>query len=595
MKIVLRLLALLAAFRWRVALAILLGCVTIASNMGLLGVAAYLIAAAALKPLLLALMLPIYFVRLVSVTRAVSRYCERLIAHSVTFRLLARLRVWAYSRLEPLVPAQISSYRSGDVLARLVADVEELQNIYLRVVSPFIIAILITLLTAGLFAIFSPALAWTALAFLVVTGFAVPMLAGVLTRGLGRRQLALRAELNAQLVDGIQGVQDILAYGHAGEQRRRIAALDHALTQVQRRMAFITGLQLALNDALMNLALWTLLILAIPLVSAKLIDGVYLALLTLLILASFEAVQPLAPALQSLGRSVAAGERLFAVTDATPQVVECAAPLPAPDLTPRPPLRAVERGSGAAGHILAFEQVSFAYRPDEGLILDGITFRVRAGSRVAIVGPSGAGKSTLAQLALRFWDPTTGVIRLAGQDIRRYALADLRGAIGVVAQDTAIFTDTIRGNLLLARPDATDQAIAQALEQAQLAEFISQLPDGLDTWVGEQGLRLSGGERQRLAIARALLKDAPLLILDEATANLDPLTERALLDALDELMRGRTTLMITHRLVAMERMDEILALDHGRIIERGTHDQLRTASGLYRQMLDVQQGILAVS
>jgi ATP-binding cassette subfamily C protein CydC len=579
--------------RWQVVLAILLGCVTIASSMGLLGVAAYLIAAAALKPLLIALTLPIYIVRLTSVTRAISRYFERLLAHNVTFRLLASLRTWVHSRLEPLVPAQVLTYRSGDILARLVADVEELQNVYLRVVSPFIVAILISLLTSGLFATFSPVLAWTALAFLTTAGMGVPLLALTLTGGLGRQQLALRAELNAQLVDSIQGMQDMLAYGWADEQHRRITALDRALSRVQRRLAFISGLEQALNDLLMNLALWMMLILAIPPVAAKAIDGVYLAFLALVILASFEAVQPLAPALQYLGHSVAAGKRLFEVTDTPPHVAECAAPLPAPA-----PLHrwSDEEVCLPTGHTLEFDHVSFVYHSNEGMnegmVLDGITFTVRSGSRVAIVGPSGAGKSTLIQLACRFWDPTMGVIRLNGQDIRRYALADLRRVIGVVTQDTYIFNDTIRGNLLLARPDASERAIAKALEQAQLAAFIAQLPDGLDTWVGEQGLRLSGGERQRLAIARVLLKDAPLLMLDEVTANLDPLTEHALLETLEGLMQGRTTLIITHRLVAMERMDEILVLDRGRIVERGTHDQLLAASGLYRQMFDVQTGTL---
>jgi ABC-type multidrug transport system fused ATPase/permease subunit len=299
-------------------------------------------------------------------------------------------------------------------------------------------------------------------------------------------------------------------------------------------------------------------------------------LLTLLILASFEAVQPLAQAFQLLGHSLAAGERLFGVTDMTPQVIESTTPLPAP-----------------TGHTLEFENVHFAYRPDEGEVVEDVTFSIRQGSRVAVVGPTGAGKSTLVRLALRFWDPTGGVVRLDGQDIRQYTLNDLRHVISVVAQDTHLFNGTLRDNLLLARPDASQDAIKQALEQVQLAEFVRQLPNGLQTWIGEQGLRLSGGERQRLAIARALLKDAPLLILDEATANLDPLTERAVLDALDLLMQGRTTLTITHRLVAMERMDEIIVLNQGRISERGTHEQLLATDGLYRRMLDVQNDILA--
>jgi len=354
-------------------------------------------------------------------------------------------------------------------------------------------------------------------------------------------------------------------------------------------VALTGGARQAVHDLLMNLAMWTLLVLAIPLVAARAIDGVYLGFLALIILASFEAVQPLGPAVQSLGRSLAAGGRLFEVIDATPVVTDPDAPLPAPT------------GAG-----LDVDGVTFSYDRDDDparagddndddAALRGITFSLRPGRRVAIVGPSGSGKSTIVRLIVRAWDPARGTIRLGGADIRRYRLDDLRAAVGVVAQDTYIFTDTMRGNLLLARPDATDDDLARALEQAQLADFIRDLPDGLDTWVGEHGLRLSGGERQRLAIARALLKDAPLLILDEATANLDPLTERAVLDALDALMRGRTVLLITHRLVALDRMDEILVLERGRIVERGDHDALLAAHGLYRRMVDVQNGVWEVA
>ena len=582
MKVFLRLLSFLSAFRWLVALAILLGSIMIASNILLLGMAAYLIAAAALGPLLAILTIPIYIVRLMSVSRAGSRYAERVVSHNVTFRLLARLRTWVYRRLEPLAPAYLHKQRSGDMLTRIVADVDELQNVYLRIVSPIIVAIIISLLTFALFSIFSPVLAWDAVAFLIITGCGVPLLSGILTRGLGKRQLAIRGELNAQIVDGIQGVQDLLAYGQADTQLRSVATLEKKLDQIQQRMAVIAGLQQALNDLLMNLALWSLLILAIPLVVAKAIAGVYLAFLALVILASFEAVQLLAEAFQQLGHSVAAGERLFKVTDTNPQVQEPAAPLPVPSNTP-------------GRFSLEFDHVHFAYQSDEGQVVHDISFEVSTGKRIAIVGASGAGKSTLVNLALRFWDPDKGTIRLNGYDIRQYALGDLRGLIGVVSQDTYLFNDTMRGNLLLARPEASDSEIEQALEQAQLTAFIQQLPKGLATWVGEQGLRLSGGERQRLAIARALLKDAPLLVLDEATANLDPMTEHTLLDALDMLMQGRTTLVITHRLVRMERMDEILVLDEGSIRERGTHEQLLRSGGLYQQMVQLQEGILSLT
>ncbi|MFL5625284.1 MAG: thiol reductant ABC exporter subunit CydC [Ktedonobacteraceae bacterium] len=582
MKTFLRLLTFLSSSPWRVVLAIFLGCVMVASNMILLGMAAYLLAAAALGPLLISLTLPAYIVRFTSVSRAGSRYAERMVSHNVTFRLLAQLRTWAYSRLEPLVPSLSLTYRSGDVLTRLVSDVEELQNIYLRIVSPIIVAIAIVLLTFGMFSIFSPVLAWTALALLVITGVGVPLLAGILSRGLGKRQLAIRAELNMQIVDGVQGIQDILAFGRGEDQQRKLAVQASKLQRIQRRMAYISGLQQALNDGLMNLALCSILILAIPLVTSGAINGVYLGFLALVILASFEAVSPLAQAFQFLGHSLAAGERVFNIADRTPLITEPVTPLPAPTL------------NSASGHTLEFDHVHFAYQPGEREVLSEINFSVLPGRRVAIVGPSGSGKSTLVRLALRFWDPTHGTVRLDGEDIRKYALTDLRNLFGVVAQDTYLFNDTIRGNLLLARPEASDSEIQQVLEQAQLTEFMRQLPQGLQTWVGEHGLRLSGGERQRLAIARALLKNAPLLILDEATAHLDPLTESALLEALIELMRGRTTLMITHRLTMLEQMDEILVLDHGKIREQGTHAQLLKAGGLYYQMFDLQNGILSL-
>ncbi len=581
MKIYLRLLRLMAPFGWLVVLAILLGSITIASNMLLLSMAAYLISDAALVSLMISLTLPSYIVRTMGVVRPLSRYFERLISHDVTFRLLTQIRVQVYSALGPLLPTQKLNFRSGDVLTRLISDVDELQNVYLYGISPVAIWLIITGLTYSIFLIFSPLLAWVALIFLIVTGIAVPLLTGLLMRQLGRRRIVGRAELKAHLVDGIQGMQDLLTCGSSVAQSQKIAALDNALGRVQRRMTTISGLQIALNDALTHSALWVILVLAIPLVAAKTISGVYLAFLALLILASFEAVTPLAQAVQSLGSALAAGERLFGVIDTVPQVVECTKPLSALEKLPV--------------HALEFEHVSFAYSADEGNVLDDISFSLCPGKRIAIVGPSGAGKSTLVGLTLRFWDPTSGDIRLDGQDIRKYALDDLRSLFGVVAQDTYLFNDTLRNNLLLARPDASCDELARVLEQAGLSEMVCQLPRGLETWIGEQGLRLSGGERQRLAIARALLKDAPFLILDEATANLDPLTERALLNVLDTLMQDRITLIITHRLLALEHMDEILVLDQGQICQRGTHEQLARAEGLYRSMLAVQNETLAIA
>ncbi len=347
MKTLLRLLKLMAPFSGLIMLAILLGSITVASNMGLLSMAAYLISSAALMPLLIALTLSIYIVRLMGIMRPVSRYFERLISHDVTFRLLAQIRVRVYSRLEPLVPGQMLAFRSGDMLTRLVSDVDELQNVYLQAVSPLVIWLVIVVLTYNLFLIFSPLLAWVAAAFLLVAGIGVPLLCGLLARTLGERQIAVRAELKAHLVDGIQGMQDLLTSGSVAEQGQKIVMLDNALGKVQRRMATIAGLQLTLNDLLMNGALWVILVLAIPLVATKAISGVYLAFLALLILASFEAVAPLAQAVQSLGHALAAGERLFAVVDTVPQVVESVTPLPVPEKS--------------SVHTLDFEHVHFSY------------------------------------------------------------------------------------------------------------------------------------------------------------------------------------------------------------------------------------------
>jgi len=573
-RVFLRLLGFLKPHLPHVALAALVGVATVASNVGLLATAAYVISAAVLVPFLGALVIPIYLVRLFGVSRAGARYAERMVSHNLTFRLLANLRTWFYTRLEPLAPARLLRYRSGDLLSRIVKDVDELENVYLRVVSPVVVAAMISTLTFLLFYVFDPLLAFVALGSLGATGVGVPLVVRWLARGLGRRQLELRADLNARIVDGIQGAQDLLAFGREDDHQRDIAALNRKLGRVQVRMAFITGLQDASSDLMMNLAMSAILVLAIPQVAGGEIRGVYLAFLALVILGSFEAVQPLGTAFQFLGRSVGAGERLFEVVDAEPEVTDPAQPLPPPgDCT------------------LELNRVGFYYEPGGPPVLEDVTLTLEPGKRVAVVGPSGAGKSTLASLILRFWDPSSGGIRLGAHDIRKYAQDEVRNLIGVVAQDTHVFNDTLRGNLLLARPEATDDDVQRAVAWAQLSELVERLPEGLDSPLGEQGLKLSGGERQRLSIARTLLKDAPLLVLDEPTANLDPLTERELLDAAYELMRDRATLVITHRLVRMDDMDEILVLDGGRIVERGTHEELLEARGLYRHMVEVQRDI----
>ena len=349
-------------------------------------------------------------------------------------------------------------------------------------------------------------------------------------------------------------------------------------------MAAIGGLNIALGSLLTSLAVIAILALAIPLVTTGQIAGVSLAVLALATAASFEAVLPLPPAAQFLESSLAAARRLFEVVDAGDFV------------TPRAAEReSEEMGAEEASRLPAVppsievSHLTVRYAPDEPPALDDVTFSVPAGGCVAIVGASGAGKSTLANALLRFWDPEAGAIRLSGRDLRDVAPEVVRRQIGVVTQHTHLFNATIRDNLRLARTGASQAEIEAAARAAQIHDWIVSLADGYDTWVGEQGLRLSGGERQRLAIARALLKDAPALILDEPTANLDTATERDLLAAMARLMVGRTTLIITHRPVGLAQADEILVLERGRIVERGRHEALLRRAGAYRRIWDLRQ------
>jgi len=370
---------------------------------------------------------------------------------------------------------------------------------------------------------------------------------------------------------------DLLAYGCGADQAARVARLDRQLGAANRRAAIVEGLQGALGEALTFGSLALILALAIPTAASGRFGAVYLAAIAMIVLGAFEAITPLGRAFAALGRSLTASGRIFAVIDAVPTVTD--PPQPRPLILTAPPA-------------LTFSGVTFGYAPEGPPVLRDIDFTVAPGARVALVGPSGAGKSTLVGLLLRFWEPTAGAIRLAGHDLGEYAQEELRRALATVAQDGYLFGDTLRNNLLLARPDAADAALVAALRRAGLTELLQQLPHGLDTWLGEHGLRLSGGERQRVILARALLRDATVLILDEPTANLDSVTEAALLATLHDEAAGRSTLMITHRLVQMEGFDLILVLDGGRIVARGTHDELLAQGGLYRDLYQQQAAAL---
>ena len=577
-SILLRLLAFLnGSWNW-VGLSILLSTLTIGSSVALIGTSSWLISTAALHPSVADLGVSVVGVRFFGISRGLFRYLERLVSHNVTFRLLARLRVWFYEKLEPLAPARLMEFKSGDLLARVMGDVETLENFYVRVLSPTLTAVLIGLLVSIFFASFYPTIAFVLIGFFIALGFLLPLLAQMVSRQAGQRLIAQRAELQSQLVDGIQGLADLLAFGRGKERLEQIAVIGDKYGATQKHMARINGVHSALGTLLTNLGLWLVLVLVIPQVRAGNIQSVMLGTFTLMTLASFEAVNPLPLAAQMWNASREAARRLFEVVDAEPVVSDQAS--------------VVSDQSQITNYELRFTHLTFSYPTQSTPALQNVSFTVPQGQAFAIVGPSGAGKSTIASLLLRFWEYEVGDIRLGEIPLKALNQDEVRGRIALVSQNSYFFNTSIRENLRLARRGVRPEEMEAAAKAAQIHDFVMNLPQGYDTLIGEQGLRLSGGERQRLAITRALLKDAPILILDEPTANLDPLTEKQVLETLFKTMKGKTTLLITHRLVGLENMDRVLVMKEGKIVEHGRHHDLLTQAGLYQRLWNLQNQVL---
>jgi len=567
-----RLLKLIAPFAPWMALAVLLGLATVGSSIALMATSAYIISKAALHPSVAELQLAIVGVRFFGLSRGLGRYLERYVSHHVTFKLLARLRVWFYEQVEPLAPARLMSYRSGDLLSRIVSDIDTLEHFYIQVIAPPLVALFTALLLGLLLAAYNWRLAVTGLFFLGLVGLGLPWLTHRLTGDLGTRLVTTRAELRVVLIDTLQGLADVLACGREHSQLAQVSRLSHSLTLIQARLARLAGLHTALSGLLANLSTVAILVVAIPLVHTGQMDGVYLGLLVLATLASFEAVTPLSTAFQNLESSLAAAKRLFELIDVVPIVEGNVTQnrlltVDHRPLTGKNNLPLEDSDVHPQKFSLVVDNLHFRYHPTEPPVLNGLSFNLPAGGRLALMGPSGAGKSTLVHLLLRFWEYQTGRVELGGRDLKSYTPEEVRGLISVVSQQTHLFNTTVRENLLMARPTATFEEIVQAARQARIHDFIESLPQGYDTWLGEQGMRLSGGERQRLAIARAILKNAPLLILDEATAHLDALVEREVRQALRPLLAGRTTLIITHRPTDLVLADEMLVLEAGQIVK----------------------------
>lgn len=562
----------------RVAFSVLLSSITIGASVALMGTSAWLISTAAIATSVADLGVSTVGTRFFGITRALSRYFERLVSHDVTFRLLAKFRIWFYEKLEPLAPARLMNFRAGDLLSRIIGDVETLENFYVRVISPPLTAIIVGLFTAIFLASFYPILAPVYLTFFITLGLILPWLTQVISRKSSEQTIQIRADLHTQLVDGIQGIADLIAYGKADEKLNKVTTQGIKYGNAQKRLSLIAGMGAGLSTLLTNLALWAILFLCIPQVTSGNLAGPMLASLTLLAFASFEAVTPLPLAAQAWNSSREAAKRLFAVIDTEPEIKE--------------QKTAISHRSSIRNYDLRITDLTFTYPSQTTPTLQHVTFNLQPSSSIAIVGPSGAGKSTIANLILRFWDYEIGEICLGGDNIKWLNQDEVRERCGYVSQNTYFFNTSIYENLRFAKKKATKAEIESACQAAQIHDFILSLPKGYDTIIGEQGLRLSGGERQRLAIARALIKDAPILILDEPTANLDPLTEKAVLKTLFTVIKQKTSLLITHRLIGLENVNQILVMNHGQVVERGAHAQLMQKDSLYRHLSNLQNRML---
>jgi ATP-binding cassette, subfamily C, bacterial CydC len=556
-----RLIRLARPLRGRLALAVAAGATATGCAVALLATSGYLLARASQHPSIVAITGAVVAVRAFSVGRGVFRYGERLGTHDVAFRVLGDVRVAIYRRLERLAPAGLLAFRSGDLLARMVSDVDSSQDLFIRGIAPPLTAALVgaAAVTACLF-VLVPAAGLLA-AGLLLGGLAVPLVSAAADRRARRRTSPARGQLAATIANLLSGSADVHAFGAEQAGLQRADAADAELTGLARVSAAAAGLGTGLGSLTAGLTLWGVLVLGVAAVGAGTLSRVPLAVLTLTALAAFEAVTGLPAAMQALGQARTPAARICAILDA-PDPVR-APPLPRP--APQPPITVSLRGA------------CVRYEPDRPLALDGLDLDLIPGKRVALVGPNGAGKSTVAALLLRFCDLAAGTIQLCGHDLASYDTDDVRAVIGGCPQDPHIFAATIAANLRLARPDATNDDLTDAAAQAGLLPWIRSLPSGLDTLVGARGTAISGGERQRIALARALLANPAVMILDEPTASLDDTARQTLMADLLAVTAGRATLLITHDFEWLDQMDEIVMLNQGRVVDRGRPDVLTLA------------------
>lgn len=511
---------------------------------------------------------------ILGLARGTFGYLGPYLSHVAAFRILVDLRDEFFWAIEPLAPAKLARRRTGDLVSTAVSDIELLELFFAHTAGPAVVAFIVPIIALTALATINLLLAEALLIFLILL-ILMPRLAFWLGTTLGERLRGQQALLNSQELDTIQGMKAILSFGYSRQRIEELSENSAALLALQARQARNIGLQSAAKISIVSAGILAVLLCASILVRQNSLAPGFLPITMILASSVFLSITSVVEISKQLSLTRAAARRLFLLLDEQPAVRDESG------LDPAVPIESIEPS-------ISLQDVSFRYAPDEPLILSSISLEIPAGSTVALVGTSGAGKSTVINLMLRFWDPEAGRILLGGSDLRRYPMMQLRRLFSVVSQDVFLFSDSIRENIRLGRPEASDAEVEEVASRARIHDFIITLPQGYDTLVGERGVRLSGGERQRIAIARALLKGAPILVLDEATSSLDAENERAIKEALMERREGRTTIMIAHRLSTVVDADWIFVINGGRVVEQGRHEDLIARKGRYARLVEAQ-------